>query len=269
MQEETSRASLSMMIPRDQTVSSWYTCHFLTLYTVGRILLMLDPARLTSRGFGRPDRGLGWSEAGWEREGLRRDDPADVELDDRVRGELDRARVAGEPPAVEEHRHVPGGVADLGAAQRPAPDVEELPEGVDALGRGLDVDDPGGVVGVQPVQALAAFDEAVHHLLRPGDPDPGRDHLAGAGDVDRQVSVDVVGGLLAGLAPDAVDHGTAGRAWAFLRRRAPTGEGDHRHHHERDGRQHGRAGQDPYPGLPCALLPPDLGQLLLRATRPL
>jgi hypothetical protein len=27
-----------MMIPRDQTVSSWYTGHFLRLYTVGRIL---------------------------------------------------------------------------------------------------------------------------------------------------------------------------------------------------------------------------------------
>jgi len=26
------------MIPRDHTVSSWYTRHFLTLYTVGRIL---------------------------------------------------------------------------------------------------------------------------------------------------------------------------------------------------------------------------------------
>src|SRR5580704_858942 len=30
MQEETSRASLSMMIPRDQTVSSWYTAVLLT-----------------------------------------------------------------------------------------------------------------------------------------------------------------------------------------------------------------------------------------------
>src|ERR1017187_3751925 len=29
MHEETSRASLSMMIPRDQTVSSWYTCPLL------------------------------------------------------------------------------------------------------------------------------------------------------------------------------------------------------------------------------------------------
>src|SRR5215472_7180396 len=117
---------------------------------------MLDLGRLTSRGVSRSDQGPGWSEPGREREALRGDNLADVELDDRVRGELDRARVAGEPLAVEEDRHVAGGLADLAAAQRPSPDVEELAEGVDAPDGGLNVDDAGGVVGVQPVQALAA-----------------------------------------------------------------------------------------------------------------
>src|SRR5215470_13823861 len=110
------------------------------------------------------------SEAGWEGEGLRRNDLTHVELDDRVHGELDRARVTGEPFAVDERRHVPGGAADLGPAQRPSPHVEEFPEGVDAPQWGLDVDHARDVRGVQPVQAPAALDEAVHHLLWPGDP---------------------------------------------------------------------------------------------------
>src|SRR5215813_5596346 len=165
-----------------------------------------------------PGRGRAGSEAGREREGLRGNDLADVELDDRVRGELDRARVAREPLAVDECRHVPGGPPDLGAAQRPSPYAEDLPERVDAPDRGLDVDDAGGVMGVQPVQALAAYDKAVLHLLRPGNPDPGRDHLARAGGVDRQVGMDVIGDLLAGLARDAVYGGSRWRGAYPLRR---------------------------------------------------
>src|SRR5215813_9027702 len=99
-----------------------------------------------------PGRGRAGSEAGRECEGLRGDGLADVELDDRVRGELDRAWVAGERFAVEEGRHVPRGPAYLGAAQWLSPHVEELPEGVDTLDRGFDVDDTGRVVSMQPVQ---------------------------------------------------------------------------------------------------------------------
>src|SRR5215467_2085669 len=108
----------------------------------------------------RPAGGGGWAESsGWagsqagrEGEGLRGDGLADVELDDRVRGELDRAWVAGERFAVEEGRHVPRGPAHLSAAQRLSPHVEQLPEAVDPLDRGFDVDDPGRVVSMQPVQ---------------------------------------------------------------------------------------------------------------------
>src|SRR5215831_6232555 len=223
----------------------------------------------------RPAGGGGWAESsGWagsqagrEGEGLRGDGLADVELDDRVRGELDRAWVAGERFAVEEGRHVPRGPAYLGAAQWLSPHVEELPEGVDTLDRGFDVDDTGRVVSMQPVQAFAAFDEAVDDLLWPGNPDPGRDHLADAGGVDRQVSVDVIDGLLIGLARDTVYGGSRGRAADRLGHRPPTREGDHGQHHERDGRQHRHRQQGAQPVLPRPLLPADLGQLLLRVAR--
>src|SRR6266705_7155605 len=39
-----------MMIPRDQTVSSWYTGHFLRLYTVGRILTCWTPEQVRQGG---------------------------------------------------------------------------------------------------------------------------------------------------------------------------------------------------------------------------
>ena len=55
--------------------------------------------------------------------------------------------VRGDPPADR---------ADLVGGERLVPLVEEVAQRVDALGRRLDVDDPVGGVGVQPVDALAA-----------------------------------------------------------------------------------------------------------------
>ena len=135
---------------------------------------MLDTWWRTSRDrrAGSAWRTGGGSEAGRECERLRRNDLADVELDERVRGEFDRARVAGEPLAVEERRHVPGGAANLSGAQRLPPYVEELPERVDAPDRRFDMDDTRGVMGVQPVQALAALDEAATTCCGPGIPIP-------------------------------------------------------------------------------------------------
>src|SRR5205807_9825851 len=98
--------------------------------------------------------------------------------------------------------------AGLGGAERLAPDVEELAEGVAALRRGLDMDHPVRHVGVQPVETLPADHERVAvRLLRDGvgDADAERDLAWLAVDVDRQMGMDVVGDLLAGLAADAVD----------------------------------------------------------------
>src|SRR6266516_5158927 len=98
MQEETSRASLSMMMPRDQTVSSWYTWSLPDIVyrrqdtAHGRHVaahVKGDCRLCLGRGCAGP--GCVGSEAGWEREGRRGGraaaegrrggDLADVELD--------------------------------------------------------------------------------------------------------------------------------------------------------------------------------------------
>jgi hypothetical protein len=129
-----------------------------------------------------------------------------------VRGERDVPRVALEDLAVVQGHHAAAGRADPAGAQRLAPLVEEVAQGVVPLDRRLDVDDAVGGVRVQPVEAGSLLDERARRGrlgLRAGDADGGRHLTRRAVHEDGQVGVDVEQGLLAGLAADAV-HGLAG-----------------------------------------------------------
>src|SRR6266700_2698549 len=129
-----------------------------------------------------------------ESDGLWRDKRgADLELDLGVGVEGDVARVAHISLAVVDGDDPTRGRAHLTRPERLAPLVEEVAEGEGAMDRGLDMDDPVRVVAVQPVQA------------GPQDSDVRRDLAWRASHEDGQVGVDVEGGLLAGLAADAVD----------------------------------------------------------------
>ena len=79
---------------------------------------------------------------------------ADHELDLRVPGEPDVARVARPGLAVHDRRHVALRRADLIAAQRLAPHLEEVAERERPLLGRLDVDQPVGVAGAEPRDAV-------------------------------------------------------------------------------------------------------------------
>ena len=172
--------------------------------------LRIGQVKSALRGAGHPVR----LQAVRERDLLRRNERgADLELDLRLRVQRDVPRVALPDLPVVDGRHVPLGRADLVRAERLAPYVEEVTQGVGALDRRLNVDDAVGGVRVQPVEARAGLDErALRTLrgLRSGDADAGRDLPGRAVHEDGQVRVDVEHGLLAGLAADPV-HRLAGR----------------------------------------------------------
>jgi imidazole glycerol-phosphate synthase subunit HisF len=174
------------------------------------------------RGAGYPVR----LQAVRERDLLRRHQRrADLKLDLRVRGQRDVTRVALEDLPVVDSRHVPARRADLVRAERLAPDVEEVTQGVGALDRRLDVDDAVGGVRVQPVKARAGLDERAQRGLRDlrsRDADAGRDLPGRAVHEDGQVCVDVEQRLLAGLAADPV-HRLAGRRRGRARQRRGCG----------------------------------------------
>jgi O-acetylserine/cysteine efflux transporter len=149
----------------------------------------------------------------------------DQQLDLGVRGERDVAGITPVGLAVVDRGDVAPGRTDLPGAERLAPLVEELAEGVAAVDGRLDVDDAVGGVRVQPVETGSAADElALGGLLCPGPryPDRGGDLAGRAVDEDRQVSVNVEQGLLAGLAADAVDP-LAGRGRGRPGQRGATG----------------------------------------------
>jgi hypothetical protein len=166
-------------------------------------------------------------EAGWEAERRRGHAPPDVELDDAVRAERDRARIAPESAPVDERGDTLARAGDLASSERLVPEVEELPERVRPLDRRLDVDDPVACVRVQPVEARAANDERslprLLELLRSGDSDALGHGRWMAVVHDREVRMDVEEDLLAGLAPDPVNGrgktSGGGRAPCPLRRR--------------------------------------------------
>ena len=172
--------------------------------------LRIGQVKNALRGAGHPVR----LQAVRERDLLRlHERGADLEADLRVRVQRDVTRVAlVDLPVVDGH-HVPLGRAHLVRAERLAPYVEEVAQGVGAMDRGLDMDDAVGGVRVQPVEARAGLDErALRGLggLRSGDADGGRDLPGRAVHEDGQVRVDVEHRLLAGLAADPV-HRLAGR----------------------------------------------------------
>src|SRR5215472_4254029 len=113
MHEETSRASLSMMIPRDQTVSSWYTTALLPsagrerleLYTVGRIPISYDVSRAASRA-----------------------SPGEVPHNGRARGEAARPRSGGRrhPALAGQDGQVQGDQRVLQAGDRVSPAAADL-----------------------------------------------------------------------------------------------------------------------------------------------
>src|SRR6185312_12329631 len=116
--------------------------------------------------------------------------------------------VALEHLPVHDHGHLPVRRAHLGRPERLPPLVEELAERIGALHRRLDVDDPVGRMGVQPVEAGPRVDERARRRLlgdRVRDADPRRHLALLAVDEDRQVRVNVEHRLLAGLAADPVD----------------------------------------------------------------
>ena len=135
--------------------------------------------------------------------------PSHVELDLGVREQRDRARVPGEDASVEEGRDRAARRSDAIATERLPPDVEEVAEGVDALYRGLGMDDPVGGVRVQPHEARRARDEHADRgfvdLERWCDADSGRYPTWLAVDEDGQMGMDVEQSLLADLAGDSVD----------------------------------------------------------------
>jgi imidazole glycerol-phosphate synthase subunit HisF len=180
--------------------------------------LRISQVKNALRSAGHPVR----LQAGRERDLLRRDQRgADLQLDRGVRVERDVARVALVDLAVVDRGHVPSRRADLVRPERLAPLIEEVPQGVGAVDRRLDVDDAVGGVRVQPVEARAAANvRPLRGLLglRPGNADGGRDLTGRPVHEDGQVRVDVEQRLLAGLAADPV-HRLAGRAAGRTRQR--------------------------------------------------
>src|SRR5450755_3233606 len=150
-----------------------------------------------------------------------------VELDHSVLAQRDRPRILGPRLAIDERRDLAGGGPDLVGAQRLAPLVEEVAEGVDPRARRLDVDDAVGGVRVKPVVALlSAVEQTLRRLLR---------HRADQADrrrelpwlpvyVDLKMGVDVVGELLDRSALDSVDGRAGGgrrgrrKPWSLLDR---------------------------------------------------
>jgi imidazole glycerol-phosphate synthase subunit HisF len=199
--------------------------------------LRIGQVKNALRGAGHPVR----LQAGRERDLLRGDErAADLQLDLGVRVQRDVPRVAlVDLPVVDGH-HVAAGRAHLVRAQRLAPLVKEVTQGVGALDRGLDVDDAVGSVRVQPVKARAGLDERPLRGVRglgPGDADGGRDLPGRAVHEHGQVRVDVEHRLLRGLAADPV-YRLAGR------RRGRAGQrGGRRYRHAlRAGRARGGRG---------------------------
>jgi imidazole glycerol-phosphate synthase subunit HisF len=162
------------------------------------------------------------------------------QLDLSVRRERDVARVALEHLAVVEGHHVPGLRPDPVGAERLAPYVEEVAQGVGPLDGRLDVDDAVGGVRVQPVKAGSAGDERALGGglgLRSRDADGRRDLAGRAVHEDGQVGVDVEDALLTGLAADPVYGLPGGRGGEARQGRA------RRHRHAlRPGRARGRRG---------------------------
>jgi cyclase len=172
--------------------------------------LRIGQVKNALRGAGHPVR----LQAARERDLFRLDERrTDLKLNLRVLGQRDVTRVAQEDLPVVNGHHMPARRADLVRAERLAPYIEEVAQGVGALDRRLDVDDAVGGVRVQPVEARAGLDErAVRGVrgLRAGNSDARRDLARRAVHEDGQVRVDVEHRLFAGLAADPV-HRLAGR----------------------------------------------------------
>src|SRR3984893_19274219 len=126
----------------------------------------------------------------------------------RVKG--NRSWVARKRLAVNKGRHRPMLRSDLRRAQRLVPDIEVVAQRVHALARRLDVDDPVRRVGMQPVEALAGYNECAGR---------GLDDLRGWNDADAfwddpelavrihgEMRVNVVNDLLCRVAADAVNR---------------------------------------------------------------
>src|SRR5438105_4145071 len=116
---------------------------------------------------------------------------AHVQLNNGVRGQRDRSRIAAEAHPVHVSVHRSGRRTNPGGRERLLPDVEVVSERVEALNRRLDVDDPVAGVRVQPVEAA-------------DDANSLWDHPGFASDKYHQLGVDVVNDLLRRLAGDAV-----------------------------------------------------------------
>src|ERR1035437_8173285 len=118
---------------------------------------------------------------------------ADLELDVGMADERDVPDALGPQLAVHEGGDLALRRPHFGRAERLVPFVEEVAQGVDPPRRGLDVDDPVGSVGVQPVDALAAGgDRAAGGLIldRAGNPDAPGDRVLLAVDEHGQVGMD-------------------------------------------------------------------------------
>jgi len=199
--------------------------------------LRIGQVKHALRGAGHPVR----LQAVRERDLLRRHQRgADLEADLSVRVQRYVPRIALEDLPVVDGHHVPFGRADLIRAERLAPYVEEVTQGVGALDRGFDVDDAVSGVRVQPVEARAGFDERAlrgRRGLGPRNADAGRDLPGRTVDEDGQVRVDVEQRLLAGLAADPV-HRLAGRPRSGAGQRRASGY----RHALRTGRARGGRG---------------------------
>ena len=139
---------------------------------------------------------------GWEAVARRWDYLSDLDDQQLVRLQLDRARIACEGIPVDEDVELLAGGSGQGpgVSERKglAPDIEELTQGELSLARRLYVDDPIGLVCMEPIEALGLL----------ADPDVrGQGHLVPVleqGEVGMEVRLDHLA-----LALDAVDRGTS------------------------------------------------------------
>lgn len=123
-------------------------------------------------------------------EGRRDDRFADLDRDLLVRSQDDLTQISRVWPAVDERVHWPLKSGHVGLAEAAAPDIEELPQRVTPRVGRFDVNDAGGVMGVQPVERRAAR-KPVHDAERLDDTDAERHGDLFSVVEERQVRMDV------------------------------------------------------------------------------
>src|SRR4051812_12681051 len=92
-----------------------------------------------------------------------------------MRSQYDIAHIALIWLAVHKSLHGAFQSRNVFLVQRPAPDIEKIPQPKFAPVRRFDVDDAGGVMRVQPIESFAAGHEILFHLVRLNDADTARD----------------------------------------------------------------------------------------------